>query len=258
MTDITAASAPSHSTDFSAEPWRAIRKVLEVIGWVIMAGLLFTGITSVFGRADFLLSSMAQPIAEPSEVFNPFDIRYYEHYIAAWLHLGPGLLIFCIGPLQFIRAIRKNYTNFHRWAGRVYLVCGGIGALTGGFIGIFYPFAGIDGPGFSESMATTFLALYTGFTLFKAYTSIRQKQFGAHREWMIRSFGLMLAIATERVMLGILMSTTGIGVEILFSATFWMAGVINITASEIWINLTRTPGNGAKHWKDLDAKAALQ
>lgn len=256
MTDISASATTPLSTDFSAKPWPQIRKVLEILGWLIMAALLFTGITSVFGRADFLMTSMAQPIPEPSEVFNPFDIRYYEHYLATWLHLGPGLLIFTIGPLQFIRAIRKKYINFHRWAGRVYLVCGGIGALSGGFIGIFHPFAGIDGPGFSESMATLFLAIYTLICLYKAYTSIRRKQFGAHREWMIRSFGLMLAIATERIMLGILMSTTDIGVEVLFSATFWMAGVINISASEFWINLTRTPGNGARHWKDLDAKAA--
>lgn len=258
MTDLASSAATPRSTEFSAAPWPLIRRVLEVLGWIIVAALLFTGITSVFGRADFLLGSMAQPIAEPSEVFNPFDIRYYEHYLATWLHLGPGLLIFCIGPMQFIRAIRKNYTNFHRWTGRVYIVCGGIGALSGGFIGIFYPFAGIDGTGFSESMATTFLALYTGFTLYKAYTSIRLKKFGAHREWMIRSFSLMLAIATERIMLSILMGTTDIGVEVLFAATFWMAGVVNITASEIWINLTRTPGNGAKHWKALDAQASQQ
>ena len=52
------------------------------------------------------------------------------------------------------------------------------------------------------------------------------------------------------------MGTTDIGVEVLFGTTFWMAGVVNITASEFWINLTRTPGNGNRHWKDLDARAA--
>ena len=72
---------------------------------------------------------------------------------------------------------------------------------------------------------------------------------------MIRSWALMLAIATERVMLGILMSNTDIGIGVLFGTTFWMAGVVNIASSEIWINLTRTPGNGNRHWKDLDARA---
>ena len=256
MTDMTAGAGSQRSTHFSDAPWPMVRKVLAAAGWMAMAVLLFTGITSIFGRADFLLTMTAQPIANPEEVMNPFDIRYYQHHLATWLHLGPGLLIFCIGPLQFMRVIRKKYINFHRWAGRTYIVCGSIGASSGGFIGIFYPFGGVDGPGFSESMATTFLAVYTLVCLYKAYTSIRRKEFGAHREWMIRSFGLMLAIATERVMLGILMNTTGIDIEVLFAATFWMAGVVNISASEIWISLTRTPGNGARHWKDLDTKAA--
>jgi uncharacterized membrane protein len=202
------------------------------------------------------MTNMAEPIADPSSTFNPFDIRYYEHFVATWLHLGPGLLIMLIGPTQFIPALRKKYLTAHRWAGRVFIVCGGIGAASGFFIGVFYPFMDIAGQGFNESMATLFFATYTLFCLYRAYTAIRQKQFGAHREWMVRSFALMLAIATERVMLGILMSTTEIGVAVLFGTTFWMAGAINIAASEIWINLTRTPGNGARHWKDLDAKAA--
>ncbi len=49
------------------------------------------------------------------------------------------------------------------------------------------------------------------------------------------------------------MSTTDIGISVLFGTTFWMAAVVNIAASEIWINLTRTPGNGHRHWKDLDS-----
>ncbi|HAO88837.1 MAG TPA: hypothetical protein DCR00_07930 [Gammaproteobacteria bacterium] len=121
---------------------------------------------------------------------------------------------------------------------------------------MFQPFKGVDGQGFNESMATTFFAFYTLFCMYKAYRSIRAKKIGAHREWMIRSWALMLAIATERVMLGILMANSEIGIAVLFGTTFWMAGVTNIAASEIWINLTRTPGNGARHWKDLDAKAA--
>ena len=198
----------------------------------------------------------SQEFTDPIEQFNPFDGRYVQFSPASWAHLITGLLIFTLGPLQFIRPIRKNYLNFHRWSGRIWLLAGGIAAASGGFIGIFQPFMGVEGEGFNESMATTFFAFYTLFCMYKAYSSIRARKIGAHREWMIRSWALMLAIATERVILTILMSTTEIGIVVLFGTTFWMAGVINIAASEIWINLTRTPGNGARHWKDLDAKAA--
>ena len=255
MTDMTA-GGETPELEFSAPSARTRRKVLEIGGWLMMAVLIFTGLTAIFGRGDFLIEASAQEFTDPIEQFNPFDGRYVQFSPASWAHLVTGVLIFCLGPLQFIRPIRKNYLNFHRWSGRVWLVAGGIAAFSGGFIGIFQPFMGVDGQGFNESMATTFFAFYTLFCMYKAYTSIRAKKIGAHREWMIRSWALMLAIATERVMLGILMANSEIGIAVLFGTTFWMAGVTNIAASEIWINLTRTPGNGARHWKDLDAKAA--
>lgn len=255
MTDMTA-NGGTPELEFSAPSARTLRKVLEIGGWLMMAVLIFTGLTAILGRGDFLIEASSQKFTDPIEQFNPFDGRYVQFSPASWAHLVTGLLIFCLGPLQFIRGIRKNYLNFHRWSGRVWLLAGGIAAFSGGFIGIFQPFMGVEGQGFNESMATTFFAFYTLFCMFKAYTSIRAKKIGAHREWMIRSWALMLAIATERVILGILMANTEIGIGVLFGTTFWMAGVINIAASEIWINLTRTPGNGSRHWKDLDVKAA--
>lgn len=73
---------------------------------------------------------------------------------------------------------------------------------------------------------------------------------------MIRAFALMLAIATERLMLSTLMATTEIDIAVLFGTTFWIAGVLNIGSAELWISVTRTPGNGVRHWKDMDTKAA--
>jgi uncharacterized membrane protein len=258
MSDMAAGTESTARTnpmlEFSAGSMPMIRKIVEAFGWLMMAVLIFTAVTSIFGRADFLNEMAATE--NPAEAANAFDIRYWEHSLATWTHLIGGMLIMVIGPLQFLRPIRKNYTNFHRWSGRVFLLCGSMAALSGVFIGVFYPFAGLEAEGFNESMATAYFGAYTLFCLIKAYTSVRARDFGAHREWMIRSWALMLAIATERVMLGILMSNTNVGIEVLFGTTFWMAGVTNIAASEIWINLTRTPGNGARHWKDVDAKAA--
>ncbi len=262
MTDMTAShgvgqqsAAGSPLEEFSAGAKPALRKSLELLGWLILALLIWTGITSIFGRAGFMLDNMGQEFTDPLAQINPFEGRYIANPVATWMHLIPGLIIFCLGPLQFVRFIRKNYIGFHRWSGRLWLTCGVIAAFSGSVIGVLDPFMDLTGQGFNESMATAFFGTYTLFCLIMAYSSIRQRKFGAHREWMIRSWALMLAIATERLMLGALMSTTNIGIEVLFGTTFWMAAVTNVGASEIWINLTRTPGNGARHWKDLDAKA---
>jgi len=251
MTDMTAGSAPSVSGDaFSTAPMPTIRRALEVAGWLAVALLIFTGLTAIFGRAAFMSEAMSNPDME----MNIFDIRYYTNALATFLHLGPGFLVFSLGPLQFMRNIRKKHIGFHRWSGRVYILCGAIGAFSGIAIGVFDPFLGLTDQGFNEAMATAFFGAWVLFTLIMAYTRIRQKQFGAHREWMIRSFAAMLAIATERLMLTAFQATTNIEFVQLFGTTFWMAGVTNIFVAEVWINLTRTPGNGARHWKDLDAR----
>ncbi len=259
MSDLTAGETPARvpsDADFSAAPMPALRRGFEVVGWITVAILVFTGLTAIFGRANFMIGAFSQPIPNPEEVFNAFDVRYYTNALATILHLGPGFFVMVLGPLQFMRGVRKNYIKLHRISGRVFVLCGAIGAFSGAAIGVLDPFMGITGQGFNESMATAFLSIYVLVTLGMAILRIKQRHFGKHREWMIRAFAIMLAIATERLMLTAFMSTTEIDVANLFGATFWMAGVVNIVAAEFWIGLTRTPGNGARHWKDMDAKAA--
>ena len=114
MTDMTA-GAGVPNTDFSNPSARTLRKVIEVLGWLAMAVLIYTGLTALFERADFLIEASSVEYTDPIETFNPFDGRYVQFSPASWAHLVTGLLIFGLGPLQFIRPIRKNYLNFHRW-----------------------------------------------------------------------------------------------------------------------------------------------
>ena len=234
---------------------RGLRSVLEKLGWLAMVSLLLVGLSSVFGRMVFM--GDAQGVANPEKVYNAFDIRYVQLPLATWLHLLPALLIALTGPFQFIRTIRKRWRPWHRISGRIYIVCGLIGALSGLYIGGLNPFGGLNGPGFNEAMATFVISGLTIWFLIQAYRSVRRKQFVQHREWIMRSWTVMLGIATERLLLGTLMATTDVGIEVLFGATFWMALVINLAGAELWIHLTRTPGRGLAHWKDLDEKAAV-
>jgi len=258
MSDLTAAEATPKAPgglNFSAAPMPTVRKILEVVGWTLVAILVFTGLSAIFGRTNFMIGAFSEPIANPEEVFNAFDIRYYTNALATVLHLGPGFFVMVLGPLQFMRGVRKKHIKLHRISGRIFVLCGVIGAFSGIAIGVFDPFMGVGDQGFNESMATAFFSLFILFSLVMAIVRIKQRNFGQHREWMIRAFALMLAIATERLMLSALMSSTEIGVAVLFGTTFWMAGVVNMSVAELWISLTRTPGNGARHWKDMDAKA---
>ena len=45
---------------------------------------------------------------------------------------------------------------------------------------------------------------------------------------------------------------TGLGLESVFGPAMGLGMVINILVSETWIQLTRTPGNGNRHWRDYE------
>ena len=259
MTALTASDSsgtkPKSATASSPAPWPPTRKVLDVRGWLAVAMLVFPGLIALLWCSILPSDALALAPLNPEEAFDPFEIRYYTHALATILHLGPGFFVMVLGPLQFMRPLRKHYLHIHRWTGRAFILCAAIGACSGIFIGVFYPFAGVGGQGFNEAMSVAFFSPYILFCLFMAYSRIRKRMFGQHREWMIRAFALLLAIATERLMLTFLQITTNIDIAVLFGTTFWMAIATNMAMSEMWIALTRTPGNGAQHWKDVDARA---
>ncbi len=242
--------AETHLDPGTARPAPAVSgrwlKRLEITGWVLVLMLIALGLSSVLTRGVFLVEAMLDPDA----VFNAFDVRYVEHPLATLFHLVPSLVIAVVGPLQFVRRFRQRQPLLHRLCGRAFVICGLVAAASGFYVGVFYPFGGLDGPGFNQAVATTVFAAFTAFCLVRAYLSIRARNIAAHREWMIRSWALMLAIATERTFLGLLLATTNVDMTVLFGTTFWMAGVLNVAVAEVWINLTRTPGRGARHWKD--------
>ena len=106
------------------------------------------------------------------------------------------------------------------------------------------------------SIRKRFIGPYTLFCLYKAYSNIRARNFGEHREWMIRTFALMLGVATQRVLMIILTVLTGIGREPMFASVMIAGMIINIVVAEYWIALTKTPSSGHRHWKDLDRRTA--
>lgn len=126
----------------------------------------------------------------------------------------------------------------------------GVHLLFGFIVYVFAPFQ------FMTSIRKRFIGPYTLFCLYKAYSNIRARNFGEHREWMIRTFALMLGVATQRVLMIILTVLTGIGREPMFAPAMIAGMIINIVVAEYWIALTKTPGSGHRHWKDLDRRTA--
>ncbi len=90
----------------------------------------------------------------------------------------------------------------------------------------------------SESAAWFFGPLFI-ISILRGYWCARTKKITKHREWMIRTFAIGLAVGTQRIILAILIAVFGYGFAEGFGPALWLGFGINLMVAETWINVTR-------------------
>ncbi len=204
--------------------------IIRALGWVaiVLSAIL------LLGDGVSRLAGLTQD-PRPTDVL---DIRYVQHPWITVLHIVPGLLFLTLAPLQFVARIRKRRIGLHRGLGRILAICAAISALFALVANFRLPAFG----GISTQAATVFFGTIFLFSLTKALRHIRRKEVGLHREWMIRTFAIATGVATIRVFLELLTALSGLGLEEVFGASFWLGFGVNLLVAEAWINHTRVAG----------------
>jgi uncharacterized membrane protein len=201
--------------------------------WTAVIFLVVIGIAAVT-RRTLALFWPAQFAGGKSNPAAGLDAGFARHLALTLVHILPGGLFLALAPLQFMRSIRQKHLQFHRWSGRVLMVCGliiGVSALIMSYT------MNIGGP--NETAATTLFAIVFLFCLIKAYLHIRRKEVERHREWMIRAFGAGLGVATTRPIVGMFFAFRRLTPHEFFGIAFWLGFTITFLAAEAWIDHTR-------------------
>jgi uncharacterized membrane protein len=162
------------------------------------------------------------------------DAGFARHDALTLVHILPGALFLILGLFQFVPGIRNKHLQFHRWSGRVLVVCGliiGISALIMSFT------MNIGGP--NETAATTLFAIVFLICLVKAYLLARQKNIARHREWMIRAYAVGLGVATTRPIVGMFFAFRRMTPHDFFGIAFWLGFTTTFLAAEAWVDYTR-------------------
>lgn len=143
---------------------------------------------------------------------------FYAHVVIA-----PFALL--VGVWQFLPVTRRS--SYHRWAGRLYVVCVALASIAGFIIAMTTEAGPFAGAGFMILAVLWFVATA------KAYFLVRAGSFAAHRVWMIRSYALTCAAITLRIILpiGIVL---GAGFTKSYIAAAWGSWIINLLIAE-WI-----------------------
>jgi uncharacterized membrane protein len=124
----------------------------------------------------------------------------WAHYNPIRWHLIPhgvgGTLALVLGALQFSTRLRRHSLRIHRLSGKLYIASTFIVAP----VAIWMAF--ISSPWFlipfTVVQASTWM-LFTG----AAYLCIRHGDISAHREWMMRSYAIVLMFLEGRVLMAI-------------------------------------------------------
>ncbi|MGP4018893.1 DUF2306 domain-containing protein [Saccharopolyspora sp. 5N708] len=179
---------------------------------------------------DPALSRVPQPEGFPA---------HYPLLVAHVLFASVAILTCCF---QVWPAFRRRYPVAHRRLGRVYVVGGVLpAAVMAAVIGAVSPFGPV------AQMSNVLLAVVWFGCTVAGWRAGRQRRFGDHRKWMIRSFVLTISTVTNRVwgvvwgvVLGPQLATTFDGNEGYLLATTaglttWLGWVIPLLIAQWWL-----------------------
>lgn len=214
-------------------PSRALVRLL----WVAVVFLVFVGLAVATRRTIVLLN----PIS-PSTKHNPaaaLDSHFADHRALTLAHILPAALFMLLGPLQFVRRMRSNYPNVHRWSGRIFLTASAIVGLSGLTMAFGKTIGGVD-----EKAAIILFGTFFLVALSKALWHALRREFAQHREWMIRGYAIGLAVATIRPIMGTFFAAALLRGHTpepsqFFGTAFWIGFTLQLLAAELWINHTR-------------------
>jgi uncharacterized membrane protein len=205
--------------------------------WAAVIFLAFIGIAVATRRTIVLvkpgaLSARNNPAAE-------LDSAFANRRTLTLTHILPAMLFMILGPLQFVRSLRSNYPQVHRWSGRIFLTASAVVGVTGLTLAFGKTIGGVD-----EKAAIVLFGSFFLIALGKALWHALRREFAQHREWMIRGYGIGLAVATIRPIMGTFFAAAVLRghrpePREFFGTAFWIGFTLQMIAAEIWINYTR-------------------
>ncbi len=186
----------------------------------ILLLILALAVTAYAFSIHWIYSGSDNDLVVKFRTLNP--ILLYAHFIGGGLALSLGA----------IQLWTKRPSRLHRWLGRAYCLCVLVAAIGGGYLSFYSHLGAITGLGF---FIADVLWLYTTFI---ALRFAMNRQFDAHRRWILRSFALSCAAISLRILLPLL--SLVFSFETSYALVAWLCWSINLVIIEIYLNYTLT------------------
>ena len=172
---------------------------------------------------------------------DPYAVRYVQHPVLAYVHIGAGLVYLLGALLQLSARFRDRHLTVHRRLGRVLVTAGLVSGVFALAFGIPHSFGGA-----AEAVATVVFGLWFLACLLLALRAIRSGDVVAHRRWMIRAFATGVAVGTIRLWVGLFQATDLLDLRDSLGPAFWLAFTMHVALGEVWVRTTPHPPTRAR------------
>jgi hypothetical protein len=165
-------------------------------------------------------------------------------------HLSLALVVISGGLLQLLPSLRTRFPGFHRWNGRIFLMCAIACSLAGQYLIFTREIPGNLVMDLGTSSAGLLVLIFSVLS----YRTARAKRFSQHRKWAMRLFlvanagwffriGLMLWLVVNKGPVGIDMETfTGPALVFISYAQF----LLPLAMLELYLRAQASRNNGLK------------
>lgn len=149
-----------------------------------------------------------------------------------YIHIFGGMLAIALGPLQFIKALRRKNLSLHRLLGKIYVTAILFIAAPTGLYMAFYANGGIY-----SSIGFILMSILWFYTTYMAIHTIRKKQVEQHVNWMVRSYAMTFAAVTLRLWVPFLSIAIEMDHLKVIIITAWISWLFNLVAAEFILKL---------------------
>jgi uncharacterized membrane protein len=201
--------------------------------WPVIVGLLLLSLIPIVSGA-FRLNQLTS-----GAEITPANARFFASPLPVVVHIVGASLYAILGAFQFTNSIRQRWPGWHRWAGRLLVVCGLLVGFSGIWMTLFYPLPVGDGD-FLNAQRLLFGSAMIG-SIILAYAAIRRKNVKQHRAWMMRAYAIGVAAGTQALVLMAGELIAGKPNELSRALLMGAAWVINLAVAEWIIRKRKTP-----------------
>jgi uncharacterized membrane protein len=182
-------------------------------------------LTATLIPISFFLAPTEGILADKSKTLLANQLYMDSFYV----HVVLGGIALLIGWVGFIDKIRAKYLTFHRIAGRIYVFCFLITALTSILVS-YHAYGGLV-----SQLGFMTVGIIAIFTTLKGFSAILNKDIVEHQSWMRYSYACCLASVTLRLwnpILGLVMEDF----MLIYQIVSWLSWVPNLLFVKLRLN----------------------